>query len=228
MPEFYFLRPSLLSTRCELCGDVGYFSSCVCDPCLSDLPRLKDHCSRCGMVLPQYADTCGNCITTIWYADLTICPFQYHYPLDRLIQKIKYQDCLRLVSPLTKKLVSCLTQNTLPEALIPVPLHPYRLYSRGFNQSVEICKILNDCLGIKVITDLIVRTRNTKPMFELGAKQRSRNIRDAFRLTRPLGYRSVAIVDDVITSGATANELALLLKQAGASRIEFWALARSG
>lgn len=65
-------------------------------------------------------------------------------------------------------------------------------------------------------------------MFELGAKQRSRNIRDAFRLTRPLGYRSVAIVDDVITSGATANELARLLKQAGASRIEFWALARSG
>jgi len=148
--------------------------------------------------------------------------------MDRLIQKIKYRDCIRLVSPLSNKLAACLAQHDLPEALIPVPLHPYRLYGRGFNQSLEICRILNGCLGIKVFADLVVRTRNTKPMFELGAKQRSRNIRDAFRLTGLLGCRRVAIVDDVITSGSTANELARLLKRAGASRIEYWALARSG
>lgn len=221
------IPPCFISSRCELCGVVGNLSSCICDACIDDLPQVINQCVRCGMVLSKNAEVCGSCLNTDWLAYQTICPFQYHYPLDRLIQKIKYHDGIRLISPLANKLALKLDQQHLPEVMIPVPLHPFRAYNRGFNQSMEICRILKNQLGIQIFSDGILRTRNTKPMFDLGSSQRSINIRGAFRLTKSLSHRSVAIVDDVITSGATANELARILIKAGANKIAFWALARS-
>jgi ComF family protein len=115
----------------------------------------------------------------------------------------------------------------MPELMIPVPLHFLRLYSRGFNQALEICRVLTKELNIPYDSTLVVRDTNTAPMAALARERRRENIRGAFRLARPLPSRSVAIVDDVITSGATSDGLAVLLREAGARHIQVWSLTRA-
>lgn len=230
MPLFPPLCTRQFPVRCELCGGIGPHSECLCAACQQDLPRINKCCFQCGRAMLQNSDVCGQCLAQPWFADRTIAAFQYQYPLDRLIIKLKYKQCISLVSPLAGALSSRLSINQLrplPEVMVPVPLHYLRLYSRGFNQSVEVCRILGRRLNIPVDLDIVERIRNTKPMINLTAEERSKNIRAAFKLTRRLPYRSIAIVDDVITSGSTVNELARLFRLAGAAYIEFWALARA-
>ncbi len=110
---------------------------------------------------------------------------------------------------------------------MPVPLHPHRLYTRGFNQSRQICSVLSWSLPLCTDTDLVIRTRNTLPMFNLEAEQRRENIEGAFQLVQHCRYKSIAIVDDIITSCSTMNELARLFHKAGVEQIQYWALARA-
>ncbi len=226
-PWLYRLR---FPARCELCGGIGPHSEAVCAACQLDLPRISNCCFQCGRTMLQGSDVCGLCLVQPWFADRTVTAFQYRYPLDRLIKKLKYKQCISLVSPLAGVLSSRLLADhsfPRPEVMVPVPLHYLRLYARGFNQSVEVCRILGRRLNIPVDLDIVERTRNTSSMIDLTAVERRKNIRGAFKLTRRLPYRSIAIVDDVVTSGSTANELARLFRLAGAVYIEFWALARA-
>lgn len=158
-----------------------------------------------------------------------IAAFNYRYPLDGLIKQIKYKQRIRLVSPLVKILSDRIqaVSFTLPEVMVPVPLHPHRLYTRGFNQSRQICSVLSWSLPLCTDTDLVIRTRNTLPMFNLEAEQRRENIEGAFQLVQHCRYKSIAIVDDIITSCSTMNELARLFHKAGVEQIQYWALARA-
>jgi ComF family protein len=115
----------------------------------------------------------------------------------------------------------------LPALLVPVPLHAARQYARGFNQSLEICRVLGRALAIPYDCRIVRRRRMTAPMFSLTPGARRRNIRGAFQVTRPPPADHVAIVDDIMTSGATARELSRALRRAGAARVEVWALARA-
>jgi len=117
--------------------------------------------------------------------------------------------------------------SALPEVMVAVPLHPHRLYTRGFNQSQQICRVLSRSLPIYTDADLVIRTRNTLPMYDLEAEQRRENIVGAFRLVKHCRYKSLAIVDDIITSCSTMNELARLFHNAGVEEIQYWALARA-
>lgn len=219
----------LLPASCELCGRRGRLQDCICPDCLADLPHTGSACERCGAQTPDEASLCGKCLQRPPLADRTVTAFHYAYPLDRLVRQFKYRQSLRLAKPLTGSLADCILERGGPavDVLIPVPLHYRRQIGRGYNQATVICRLLEKRLNVPVDTQLVRRTRATRPMYALSVEQRRHNIGGAFMLTTSCPYRSIAIVDDVITSGATLNEIAGLLRRAGAEYIEFWALARA-
>jgi ComF family protein len=116
----------------------------------------------------------------------------------------------------------------LPDALIPVPLGARRFRSRGFNQAIELARHLRKLTGVKVRSDLVIRVRETAEQAALPRDERRKNVRGAFALSQPLPYTHVAILDDVVTTGSTVNEIANVLRQAGAEKIQVWAIARAG
>jgi len=216
--------------RCGLCGNripAGNYS--LCTPCLYDLPRISRCCRLCGRPVHRQG-VCGNCLNRPLLIDRTVSPYRYVYPVNKLIQRFKYQQQLPAILPLANELagILCSMDKDLPEVMIPVPLHRRRLYYRGFNQALEICRFLNSRLEIPVDARLVQRNRHTAPMFDLSVSERRDNLRGAFSLAFPLSYRSIAIVDDIITTGTTARELASLLKKAGARQIQLWSLALAG
>ena len=218
----------MIDSVCVLCGDSHQSGSCLCADCLNDLPLIRCACLVCGRPLPQQG-FCGRCQLRYSAINRTVSAFQYHYPAARLIKNIKYNQWVSMIPPLANALAERIKkeQRLLPEILLPVPLHWARLYKRGFNQSVEICKTLKAVLNIRYDDCIAKRVRRTRPMSLLNPSQRSANIRGAFKLVNSPAYKSIAIVDDVVTSGATAHELARLLKSSGVEWIELWVLARA-
>jgi ComF family protein len=116
----------------------------------------------------------------------------------------------------------------LPDILIPVPLGARRFRTRGFNQAIEIARHLRGLTGVEARTDIAVRVRETAAQAALPREERRKNVRGAFALLQPLRSAHVAILDDVVTTASTVHEIAKLLRQAGAERIDVWAIARAG
>jgi ComF family protein len=155
--------------------------------------------------------------------------FRYAYPVDRLVQALKYRGeapCGRVLGAL---LARCVAARGLPapQALIPTPLSRQRYRARGFNQSHELALQLAKALRAPIRADLVVRQRDTQEQAGLGGAERRRNVRGAFALTQPLELRHVAIIDDVMTTGSTASELAKVLRRGGATCVEVWTVARA-
>ncbi len=145
---------------------------------------------------------------------------------------IKFQSKLNLIRLLGHLLADALAAERErpgwrpPDAILPVPLHPKRLRERGYNQALELARILERRLAIPVSNRCCQRTRATRTQTDLNERLRLSNIRGAFEATSPVPRR-IAILDDVVTTGATVSELARVLKQAGCERIDVWALART-
>ncbi len=217
----------LFPPRCVLCAVAVPSALELCQDCLLDLPRPGSQCHRCGGER-QGVGLCGQCQRRPPWYDATIVPFVFGPPLDRLIRDFKYQRRLRYARVLGELLSRELRTRLgpLPEVIIPVPLHGARLRQRGFNQSVELARPLARALDIAIDRSSVIRSRNTRPQADLGLQQRSRNLRGAFSIRRRIRYRHVAIVDDVMTSGHTVNQLARCLRRAGAKNIQVWTLAR--
>lgn len=220
--------PGLIPTACLLCRAETDHPGVLCRDCFLDLPVIRNGCVLCGA--PVFEDPlCGACIRRPPRLDRTIAACLYSYPVDALIQRFKYDQKLWAASPLVTCLLEKINSEAvcLPDVLLPVPLHRRRLYLRGYNQSREICRILSRHLSIPVDEEAVHRLRHTPEQSRLTAAQRRKNVRGAFRARPGVDYRSVAIVDDVVTTAATANEITKILKQAGVERVELWALARA-
>ena len=147
-----------------------------------------------------------------------------------MIHALKYRGkiaCGRVLGELVAGRIR-LREGGLPHCIVPVPLATNRYRERGYNQSIELGLPLERILGVPMRTDLAMRTRATREQAELSRKDRRMNVRGAFRVQRALPGSHVAILDDVVTTGSTVNELAKALRRAGASRIEVWAVARAG
>ena len=146
-----------------------------------------------------------------------------------MIKKLKYQARLDLVYPLCLPLIERieLDCSVRPDCLIPTPLHDSRLRSRGFNQAREIARVLAQKLYLPVDNHLVRRHKDTLQQYNLSPEQRSKNVRGAFNLIKTNSYDKIAIVDDVLTSGSTANELARVLKRNGAEHVQVWCLAHA-
>lgn len=170
---------------------------------------------------------CGHCLQQPPSHQLTVAAFTYAFPVDALIQALKYGGNLAAALPLSSALAQQAAQQPRPDLLIPMPLHPVRLKQRGFNQSAEIARLVARELGIPLGLEICTRLRDTTPQMTLPLKQRGANVKGAFACTADLSGMRVAIVDDVMTSGATLNELAKTLSNRGATQISAWVVARA-
>ena len=215
---------------CVLCGSrlrPGEASGTArfCAPCAASLPRLADErCEICALPLTS-GRICGACLTEPPAYDAVCVPHAYAFPVDALIHAYKYGGDLSLARVLAASLASAV--RTRADVLIPMPLAPARLRERGFNQAHEIARHLGRALGIEVLPEGARKVADTPPQAALPWKARARNVRGAFVCDADLSGRHVAIVDDVMTTGATLNELARNLKRAGAVRVSGWVLART-
>jgi ComF family protein len=208
---------------CVLCGGRST-SDVLCDACVAGLPELPEHCPRCSLPSPG-GSTCGACLADPPHFDATLAGWLYEFPCDRLVQALKYRAWLALAPFFARRLGS----RPLPhvDLLVPMPLHPRRLAQRGFNQAAEIARCLRRRTGAALAPRAARRIRDTAAQTDLPYAERAKNIRAAFACELDLSGKSVAVVDDVMTTGATLNELARELKRAGAARVENWVVARS-
>lgn len=224
---------ALLPPRCLLCLSRCTGPPDICTACHHDLPWITSPCEQCALPLPTHAQSrfCAHCLHRPPRFSHTHCPFSYAFPTNRLIAKFKHQRQFALGHLLAQLWLEHY-QSTLrpapPDLLIPVPLHWRRRWRRGFNQSRLLAETWGKALDIPVF-DGLRRTRATPAQQGLSAVQRRRNLSSAFSLSHPERVRgkSVAVVDDVMTTGTTANALAAILLRAGASRVDIWCLART-
>ncbi len=216
---------ALLPQDCFLCAAPA--GDCLlCPACAASLRRLTaERCPICALPAPG-SNTCGACLKQAPHFDATQAVFHYEFPLDRLIQSLKYVHRLASADFLGQALAQ-LPIPFRPDLILPVPLAPPRLAGRGFNQALELARPLVRLLGVPLETSRIHRRRDTAPQASLPWKERKRNIRHAFECELDLTGKTVLVVDDVMTTGATLDELARTLKAHGAVRVENFVLARA-
>lgn len=227
-PLFYkcgeFAR-RLLGGRCVLCAAPAEAGD-LCQACGKSLPYLpQNRCPVCALPTPT-AETCGGCLAEPPEFDSTFAIVAYHFPADCLIHAFKYQGRLALAGALAELMLRS-PPAPLPDFLIPMPLAPARLQERGFNQALEIARRLAVRTGTPLMAQACKRVRDTAPQVELPWKARAKNIRGAFACDADLTGMRVAIVDDVMTTGATLNELAKVLRRRGAKEVTAWVVART-
>ncbi|MEQ1775891.1 MAG: ComF family protein [Burkholderiales bacterium] len=217
----------LISPSCLLCSGPSA-GALLCAPCDADLPRLAgDHESQCDTcALPITSGTrCGACLTHPPSYNHVCAPFTYAFPADVLVQALKYRSMLAIAPLFGNTIVSALDE--LPDVIIPMPLADARLRERGFNQAQEIARNVAKRTGIPLLPRACRKVRDTAPQAALPWKERAKNVRKAFVCDEDFTGKHVAVVDDVMTTGATLNELARNLKQAGATRVTGLVVART-
>lgn len=216
---------ALLPQDCVLCAAPSG-DAYVCAPCAGELPWLGEACPRCALPSPG-ARVCGHCIAAPPAYDATVACFAYAFPIDRLVHALKYGGRLAL----TRWFAACIATRAgaaaRPDRVVAMPLHRLRLAERGFNQSLEIARHVARHAGVELAAGAVARVRPTAPQVDLPLEARTRNVRDAFACAARLDGAHVAVVDDVMTSGATLDELARTLKRAGAARVTNWVAART-
>lgn len=216
----------------EMCVFCGLFESHtgICAHCEDVLPRNENFCCHCGqpMDAPSTgASPCGACIAKQPVFDLARAPMRYEFPVDVALKKLKFNRKLQFAPPLARLLEPVVRQSfSACDVLVPVPLYRWRHARRGFNQADELCNTLAKLTNLPVLLTT-KRRRATRSQSGLDAAARLKNVRSAFVVDQPVRFRYPLIVDDVITTGATCNELADALKQAGAPRVGVLAVARS-
>lgn len=217
--------------RCLLCLDAGQPPSLdLCADCEADLVRDLPACTGCALPLGQPdAFLCADCLRQPRDFDAAFAAYRYQHPLDWLVRRAKYGGDIAAARVLGTLLGRRLAAGHAlhVEALVPVPLHRSREAGRGFNQAIEIARAAGRMLQLPVLHDASRRQRATAEQAGLDAAARRLNLRGAFVPGRSLGCRRVAIVDDVLTTGSTVEELARVLKAGGADWVEVWAVARA-
>lgn len=214
---------------CILCSAPGYKDTDLCQGCWEDLPLTKNTCPQCAKPMADDIEViCGQCQQHPPYIQTTHASLLYRHPTDYMIHQLKFSRRLAMARVLGNIMVQQLQdRDHLPQQLIPVPLYASRLRQRGFNQSYEIAKIISKQLSIPVNNKLCVRHKNTQAQSLLKRHQRHDNMRDAFKIKHTKIPSHVAIIDDVMTSGHTLNELARILHDAGVQKIEAWVCTRA-
>lgn len=235
-----FLRHAsfrLFPGRCILCLGNTQITDDICRACREELPWLGPHCSICALPLAS-PSICGQCLQSPPQFDECRAAWEYGYPVDQLISRFKYQG-RRLEGDLLSRLAldSLLETEHQPDFIVPIPMHWRRRLQRGFNQAELIARHWSAALSIP-ISSALYRQHYNPPQQGLSAKQRRRNLQSAFAIrgsSRPqllsdcshFHNKHIVIVDDVVTTTATANSAAAILRKAGAERVSVWCLART-
>lgn len=219
----------LYPPHCLLCGQPGRDGRDLCLGCQAELPWLTQACRGCGAPLPGDGPRCGACLRRPPPFEASFIPFAYRPPLDRLILQLKFQRQLAVAPLLGGLMAEALARDAVarPEALLPVPMHPARLRERGFNQAMELARVLSRHSQIPLQAHLAIRQRHTAMQTRLDGQARRRNLHNAFAVDASPLPSHIALVDDVVTTGSTVSELARTLRQAGVARVDVWACARA-
>lgn len=222
----------LLPNTCVLCDHPSDRGQDLCGNCNGDLPWLRDACTRCAKPLLQNSQAlvCDDCVKQSPPFTITHALFLYQAPITQLIMDLKFGHALvnaRILGELLSEHIRDGWYRTkpLPEAIIPIPMHPNRIKERGFNQALEIARPISKALNIPLEYTKCHRIKHTAAQATLPARQRQQNVKSAFYAGN-LDYRHVAVIDDVITTGCTVNEFCLALKCAGVEIIDIWCCAR--
>ena len=220
----------VLPLRCLLCGSTGSDGRDLCAGCSRDFARNEPCCPRCALPLETPAPLCGECLEREPPFAAAWVPFRYAHPLDLLEARFKFRGDLAAGRVLAELMIerARVEAPVRPAAIVAVPLHVSRLRERGYNQALELAKPLARALDIPIERDLLVRRRATPAQTGFDAVARRRNLRGAFAVADGRSLpRHVALVDDVMTTGATLRECAHALRSAGVVRVDAWALARA-
>jgi ComF family protein len=222
---------SLLPTQCAVCR--GWSKARICADCLQSYAALRERCSVCAIGVPSGISTCAACLRSSPPFAHSIAAVDYAFPWSDLIAAFKFRAALDLAPALAALLANAVRANPVPRPtlLLPVPLSAERLVERGMNQAWELARRVAARLGLEGRADLLCRLIDTAHLADLPREQRAPRIRGAFGIVpgrgRHLRGRSVGLVDDVMTSGATAAEAAGVLLAEGASEVHVWVLART-
>lgn len=222
-----FFKQILTSQALCLCcqyhkqAKMGY-----CVACYQDLPHLTRPCLYCGLPLNDH-NLC-TCHPEDWPFIACLSAFDYQFPINKLIGQYKNQARLSLCQSFAQSLAAQITQQKQPqpELLMPVPLSPQKLAKRGFNQSLELAKDLGKILSIPVDYHLLQTVGQGKSQKQLNKQQRLNHGSGQYFLSKALQHQHIAIIDDVITTGATVKSIAYLLRQQGATQLQAWSIAR--
>jgi ComF family protein len=222
-----WLLPRLCPGCGQTCKDPGQH---LCPGCRDSLPVIEHCCPRCAIPYMQapIQGTCGTCQQNPPAFASALALYRYAPPVDHFIRSLKFHHDLAMAALLGQSLAAAVSNlPVLPDVILPVPLHPARLRHRGFNQAVEIARPVARALGMAVDLNGVVRTRDTASQIGLTKPERRRNLRRAFEARRDYGGLSVALIDDVMTTGETAHHLARTLLKAGAREVTAWVIART-
>lgn len=206
----------------------------LCTDCLARFARPVARCSRCAARVPEGVPTCGSCLHAPPRFELAHAALDYAFPWSEAIAELKFGHRLEWAAALSRLLAGTLPQDHRQVDIVTaVPLSPVRMRRRGFNQAWEIARRTASQLGLAARHDLIGRWRDTPSQAALGRPERQTNLRGAFmpagrEARRMLHGRTVALVDDVMTTGATAEEATQALLEGGARSVHVWVVARTG
>lgn len=218
-------RPPSLCAVCR-----GWGAQRVCGDCVQRFAVTVPRCHRCALQVPAGTSTCGACLTDPPPFARTLAAVDYGHPWDGLITNFKFHDALDLANALVERMLAA-RNGQAPTLLLPIPLSEARLRERGYNQAWELTRRLGAALNCPTDATLLLRVKDTPHQLAFPPAQRAGNVRAAFavepRRRGELQGRSVTLVDDVMTTGATAAEAARTLLQAGASEIAVWVVART-
>lgn len=179
-------------------------------------------------VMTNYPAECNDCLTHPPVQARTEVVFVYQGAMPYLIKALKFANNLasgKVLGTLMAEHFATLEKK--PDLLIPVPLHPNRYQQRGYNQSIELARPVAQKLRIPLVVDACARVHSTQAQSRLNAKERQQNIKGAFHMRTALQADHIAIIDDVITTGSTASEMAKVLNQQGIRRVDVWACAKA-
>lgn len=215
-----------LPQACVLCKAASA-DALVCAQCTRHMPTITEACPRCALASRDDL-VCGSCLGKPPPFDAAIAAWRYAFPADRLLQTFKYAGTLALAEPFADAIAEAVAVRgaPLPELLVAMPLSARRQRERGFNHAHEIARRLSARVHIP-LAHALRRTRDSPPQAGLTLRERTRNVRDAFDATLGLAGRTIAIVDDVMTTGATLGAAARAARKAGALRVEAWVVART-
>ncbi len=222
------LLQSAFPCICHACS--GSCSGLLCDACLGALPRNDGpRCSRCDVPLPHTAPLCSSCLKHPPSFTRCVSPWRYEPPLDRWIIAFKDEQADFWLPTLGDALCRRLSekpQTSLPELLVPLPLHWWRRWRRGYNQSALLAEYIGRRLNIPCLYAL-KKTRRGRSQKQLSRRERLLNLKGSFTLAAPIAGKHIALIDDVMTTGATAETACKTLQAAGAASVEVWVLART-
>jgi ComF family protein len=223
---------------CEICKLPSERALRLCSDCQASVFLFNRHCCpRCALPLEGTGAVreCGRCLQQEPVFERTIAPCLYQPPLDKLINGVKHNRDVTLIPVLVELMVtdveSRLFEQGAPDCLLPMPLHWRRQLRRGFNQAELLAQRLARHPRLQAwnlrVERLCSRRRATPPQQGLDRLQRQRNLRNAFGCKHLLNGQHLVIVDDVLTTGASVNQLASLLRDSGAARVDVWCCART-